>query len=115
MHVSKASIHIKLNLRRKTIHLKKQKPRERKARRERGKRRGKKIFFLIFFCFTRQGFSVKPWLSWNSLCRPGWPRTQRSACLCLPSAGIKGMCHHDRLEEENFEKLYVLSLSGPPP
>jgi hypothetical protein len=34
--------------------------------------------------------------SWNSFCRPGWPRTQKSACLCLPSAGIKGMCHHTR-------------------
>jgi hypothetical protein len=44
--------------------------------------------------FSRQGFSGKPWLSWNSLCRPGWPRTQKSACLCLPSVGIKGMCHH---------------------
>jgi hypothetical protein len=28
------------------------------------------------------------------LCRPGWPRTQKSSCLCLPSAGIKGMHHH---------------------
>jgi hypothetical protein len=27
-------------------------------------------------------------VSWNSLCRPGWPRTQKFACLCLPSAGI---------------------------
>jgi hypothetical protein len=35
-----------------------------------------------------------PWLSWNSLCRPGWPWTQKFACLCLPSAGIKGMHHH---------------------
>jgi hypothetical protein len=35
-------------------------------------------------------------MSWNSLCRPGWPQTQRSACLCLPSAGIKGLCHHAR-------------------
>ena len=25
---------------------------------------------------------------------PGWSRTQRSACLHLPSAGIEGMCHH---------------------
>jgi large subunit ribosomal protein L32e len=31
-----------------------------------------------------------------SLCRPGWPRTQKYACLCLPSAGIKGVCHHAR-------------------
>jgi hypothetical protein len=30
----------------------------------------------------------------SSLCRPGWPRTQRSTCLCLPNAGIKGMRHH---------------------
>jgi hypothetical protein len=37
---------------------------------------------------------VLSWLSWNSLCRPGWPRTQKSACLCLPSARIIGMCHH---------------------
>jgi hypothetical protein len=40
---------------------------------------------------------MQPWLSWNSLCRPGWPRTQKSACLCLPSAGIKGVRHHARL------------------
>ncbi|EDL15627.1 mCG1032052 [Mus musculus] len=29
--------------------------------------------------------------------KPGWPRTQKSACLCLPSAGIKGVRHHARL------------------
>jgi hypothetical protein len=27
----------------------------------------------------------------NSLCRPDWPQTQRSACLCFTSAGIKGV------------------------
>ena len=47
----------------------------------------KKTFFFFFF-FPRQGFFVWLWLSWSSLCGPGWPRTQRSACLCLPSAGI---------------------------
>ena len=53
------------------------------------------FFFLLFFFFSRQGFSVQPWLSWNnSLCRPGWPRTQKSTCLCLPSTGIKGVRHH---------------------
>jgi hypothetical protein len=36
-------------------------------------------------------------MSWNSLCRPGWPRTQKSTCLCLPNAGIKGVCHRARL------------------
>jgi hypothetical protein len=24
----------------------------------------------------------------------GWPRTQKSTCLCLPNAGIKGVRHH---------------------
>jgi hypothetical protein len=52
------------------------------------------FLLLLLFCFSRQGSSVWPWLSWNSLCRPGWPRTQKSACLCLPSAGIKGVRHH---------------------
>ena len=28
------------------------------------------------------------------LCRPGWPWTHKSACLCLPSAGTKGLRHH---------------------
>jgi hypothetical protein len=50
------------------------------------------LFF--FFGFLRQGFFVSPWLSWNSFCRPGWPRTQKSTCLCLLSAGIKGVSHH---------------------
>jgi hypothetical protein len=30
----------------------------------------------------------------DSLCRPGCPRTHKFACLCLPSAGIKGVRHH---------------------
>jgi hypothetical protein len=52
------------------------------------------LFCFVLFCFLKQGFSVWPWMSWNSLCRPGWPWTQKSACLCLPSAGIKGVRHH---------------------
>jgi hypothetical protein len=51
-------------------------------------------FCLFVCCFSRQGFSVYLWLSWNSLCRTGWHRTQKTACLCLPSAGIKGVGHH---------------------
>jgi hypothetical protein len=51
-------------------------------------------FGLVWFGFFRQGFSVQSWLSWKSLCRPGWLRTQKSACLCLLSAGIKGVYHH---------------------
>jgi hypothetical protein len=52
------------------------------------------LFLVCFSGFSRQGFSVYTWLSWNSLCRPGWPRTQKSTHLCLPSTGIKGVHHH---------------------
>jgi hypothetical protein len=30
---------------------------------------------------------------WFFECSPGCPGTRKSACLCLPSAEIKGMCH----------------------
>jgi hypothetical protein len=52
------------------------------------------FLFYFIFGFSRQGFSVEPWLSWNSLCRPGWPPTQKSASLYLPNVGIKGVRHH---------------------
>ena len=52
------------------------------------------IGLLLFLLFSRDRVSLcSPRLTWNSLCRPGWPWTQKSACLCLPSAGIKGVCH----------------------
>jgi hypothetical protein len=50
---------------------------------------------------------------WNSLCRPGWPQTQRSGCLCLPSAGIKGMRHHrPALQLDLFVCLFGFSRQG---
>ena len=36
-----------------------------------------------------QGFPVQPRLPWSSLCRPGWPQTQRSTCFYHPKGGIK--------------------------
>jgi hypothetical protein len=51
----------------------------------------------LFVCFEAE-FLCVPQLSWNLFCRPGWLRTQRSVCLCLPSARIKGKCHHTWLE-----------------
>ena len=50
--------------------------------------------FVCLFVFPSQGFSVYSWLSWTAFCRPGWPRTKKSACLCLPSYGIKCVRHH---------------------
>ena len=40
-------------------------------------------FLFLFFCFFEA----------VSLCSPGWPGTQKSACLCLPNDGIKGVHH----------------------
>ena len=38
----------------------------------------------FWFVFSKQSFSVEQlWLPWNSLCRPGWPRTH-GAPLPLP-------------------------------
>ena len=49
-------------------------------------------------CFSRQGFSVQPWLSWNSICRQGWPWTQRSTCLCVRVLGLKTCTTTARLD-----------------
>ena len=65
-------------------------------------------FFLVAF----NSLSFFPWLSWNSLCRLGWPRTQKSACLCLPSAEIKGMCHHTQPTNCPFDRKDFLVPSN---
>jgi hypothetical protein len=52
---------------------------------------------LILVFFETRIFLCSPGLSWSSLCRPGWSRTQRSTCLCLPRAGAKGVRHHAHL------------------
>jgi hypothetical protein len=62
------------------------------------------IFLFVVCLFFKTEF---PWMSWNSLCRPGWPQTQKSACLCLPSAGIKGVRHHCPAGLEIFLPLFL--------
>jgi hypothetical protein len=47
------------------------------------------LFCFVLFCFSRQGFSVPFWLSWNSLCRPGWPRTQNPPASASQVLGLK--------------------------
>lgn len=46
------------------------------------------LFCYCFALFSRQGSSVCLWLSWSSLCSPGWAL---ATCLYLLSAGIKGV------------------------
>ena len=43
--------------------------------------------------FSRQDL-CSPGCPGTQFYRPGWPRSQKSSCLCLPRAGIKGMGHH---------------------
>lgn len=50
-------------------------------------------FFFLPHC-PQNRVSLVIWLSWNSLWKPGWPRTQRFGCLWFLSAEIKGLCHH---------------------
>ena len=52
------------------------------------------LFFCCLFLFFKTGFLCTfGACPGTSSCRPGWPWTQRSACLCLLSAGIKDICH----------------------
>ena len=69
------------------------------------------VIFLLLLCFLRQGFSVSPWLSWNSLCRPGWPRPQKSTCLCLPSCSyIYSVCGHQACTQRSEDNLWQLAF-----
>jgi hypothetical protein len=47
---------------------------------------------LFYFLFFRDRVSLYSPGCPGTHSRPGWPRTQKSACLYLPSAGIKGVC-----------------------
>ena len=52
--------------------------------------------FVCLFVFDRALVSLYmlSWLSWNSLCRPGWPRTQRFACLSTESTKAVSVILH---------------------
>ena len=75
---------------------------------------------FILFCFSESGFFCRVLAILElSFCRPGWPQTQTSTCLCLLSAGIKVMCHYhlatahiqytqDRLEDRSHLAIYPL-------
>lgn len=44
------------------------------------------VFFVCCFCFSRYGFFVQLWPSWNTLCRPGQHQTHSSpvaSAYCL--------------------------------
>lgn len=34
-------------------------------------------FFIVVFIVLRQGLTIWPWQSWNSLCKPSWPQAHK--------------------------------------
>jgi hypothetical protein len=54
--------------------------------------------------FLRQGFSILPWLSWNSIDQAGLKL--REICLSFLSAGTEGgHMYHNHLVGSVFKKL----------
>jgi hypothetical protein len=74
-----------------------------------GEGKGEKVFFFwCYFCFLFLFLFFLVWFGLVfrdrvSLYSPGCPGTQKSACLCLPSAGTKGVCHHHPAEKNFFQ------------
>jgi hypothetical protein len=58
------------------------------------------LFCFVLFCFVfvfvfRDRVSLyNPGCPGTHFVDQGWPQTQKSVCLCLLSAGIKGVRHH---------------------
>lgn len=49
-----------------------------------------KMELLFFSAPTHIFLKIEShWLSWKSLCRLGWPWTQRSTCLCTPALTLQ--------------------------
>lgn len=48
------------------------------------------LIIIIFPFCLRQGFTVWPWLAWDSLCGPGHPETRRDPSAPTFSLGLKG-------------------------
>ena len=76
------------------------------------------FFLLLLFCFVFLTGFLCIALAVLELFGPGWSQTQKSSCFCLPSAGIKGVCHHCPAVcmfskvcfSSNFTKMYVLNF-----
>ena len=76
------------------------------------------LFFLIMFALnshptptpTRVSLYIRQlWLSWNSLCRPGWLQTNRSFYLFSPVLGLK-VCPTTPDLPLNFKKYLFVCL-----
>jgi hypothetical protein len=71
--------------------------------------------WLVVVCFVLFFETEFLWLSWNLICRLGWPQPQRSTCLCLPTAGIKGLYHHHKTCIPSYDSKWFSQQLGCPP
>lgn len=65
------------------------------------------FFFFLCFSFCHMVSLLWPWLTWNSLWRPGLSWTDRGSPACLLSAGTKGLCYHYKWLTLNFWSLLM--------
>jgi hypothetical protein len=65
---------------------------------------GAGIWFVFFFFLVFQDRV--------SLCSPSCPGTQKSACLCLLSAGIKGVRHHTQPRSVLLREFLCTALAS---
>lgn len=65
------------------------------------------IFVWLVFVFW-DNFSVKPWRSWNLLCRPGRPQTNRAP----PASAFQLLGLKDHHRSPNLELLTLFLLSN---
>ena len=83
---------------------------------------------FLSFSFSRKGFFVQSWLSWNLLYRPGWPQTHRDPpTSASPVLGLKEcastawLCtrafyisiFHTSLKQSSATKPSVMYIVGP--
>ena len=53
------------------------------------------VCLFVLFLFLETGFLLcSPGCPGTQFYTPGWPQTQKSVYICLPSAGFKGVRHH---------------------
>jgi hypothetical protein len=60
------------------------------------------LLLLFVFCFFCVAMAV-----WNTLCRPGWPLSQKSACLCLWVLGLKACTTNARRHQTLLSLIQV--------
>jgi hypothetical protein len=72
------------------------------------------LLLLHYFGFSRQAFSVYPWLPWKLLCRPSWPQNHRDLPVSVSRVlGLKA-CATTSWFEMAYSYCLSLGLGSKP-